>query len=44
MVSAAARAMLDGRGELAEFLMREAQRRRERTAINVVSIRPKRQG
>jgi hypothetical protein len=31
-VYAAARAMLDGRGELAEFLMREVRQRRERAA------------
>jgi hypothetical protein len=41
MVNAAARAMLEGRGELAEFLMREARRHRERTG-NVVPIQAKR--
>jgi hypothetical protein len=29
MVNAAARAMLEGRGELTEFLMREVRQRRE---------------
>lgn len=44
MVNAAARAMLEGRGELAEFLMREVQQRRERAAGNVVRIQSKRPG
>jgi hypothetical protein len=38
LVDAAARAMLNGRGELAEFLMREVRQRRERPAGNVVPI------
>ncbi len=44
MVNAAARAMLEGRGELAEFLMREVRQRRERAASNVVPIQSKRPG
>jgi hypothetical protein len=44
MVSAAVRAMLEGRGELAEFLMREARQRRERAAGNVLPIQSKRPG
>jgi hypothetical protein len=44
MVTAAARAMLEGRGELAEFLMREVRQRRERAAGNVVPIQSKRPG
>jgi hypothetical protein len=44
MVSAAVRAMLEGRGELAEFLMREVRQRRERAASNVVPIQSKRPG
>jgi hypothetical protein len=42
MVDAAARAMLEGRGELAEFLVREVHHRRERTVGNVVPIQSKR--
>jgi hypothetical protein len=42
MVNAAARAMLEGRGELAELIMREVQLRRERAAVNVVPIQSKR--
>jgi len=37
-VNAAARAMLEGRGELGEFLMREVGLRRERAAGNVMPI------
>jgi hypothetical protein len=44
MVNAVARAMLEGRGELAEFLMREVRQRRERAASNVVPIQSKRPG
>jgi hypothetical protein len=44
LVNAAARAMLEGRGELAEFLMREVRQRRERAAGNVVPIQSKRPG
>jgi hypothetical protein len=44
MVCAAALAMLDGRGELAEFLMREVRQRRDRAAANVVPISSKRPG
>jgi hypothetical protein len=44
MVNASARAMLEGRGELAEFLMREVRQRRERAASNVVPIQSKRPG
>jgi hypothetical protein len=44
MVNAAVRAMLEGRGELAEFLMREVLQRRERAAGNVVPIQSKRPG
>ncbi len=44
LVNAAARSMLEGRGELAEFLMREARPRRERAARNVVPIQAKRPG
>jgi hypothetical protein len=36
LVNAAARAMLEGRSELAEFLMREVRERRERAAGKVV--------
>ena len=42
LVNAAARATLDGRGELAEFLMREARQRRESAPQNVVPIQSKR--
>ena len=42
VVNAAARAMLHGRGELAEFLMREVVRRREEATVKVVAIRPRR--
>jgi hypothetical protein len=44
LVNAAARAMLEGSGELAEFLMREVWHRRERAARNVVPIQSKRPG
>jgi hypothetical protein len=44
LVNAAARAMLEGRGELAEFLVREVRQRRERAAGNVVPIQAKRPG
>jgi hypothetical protein len=44
MVNAAARAILEGRGELAEFLMRDVRQRREWGAENVVPIQPKRPG
>jgi hypothetical protein len=44
LVNAAARAMLKGRGELAEFLMREVRQRRERAMSNVVPIQSKRPG
>jgi hypothetical protein len=44
MVNAATRAMLEGRGELAEFLMREVRQRRERAPSNVVPIQSKRPG
>jgi hypothetical protein len=39
MVSAAARAMLEGRGELAEFFMREVRQRRERRACGCAACR-----
>jgi hypothetical protein len=42
MASAAARAVLEGRGELAEFLMRAVRERCERAAGNVVPLEPKR--
>jgi hypothetical protein len=44
LVNAAALAMLEGRGELAEFLMREVRQRRERAMSNVVPIPSKRPG
>jgi hypothetical protein len=44
LVDAAARAMLEGRGELAEFLIREVRQRRERATGNVVPIQSKRPG
>lgn len=44
LVNAAALAMLEGRGELAEFLMREVRQRRERAMSNVVPIQSKRPG
>jgi hypothetical protein len=36
--------MLEGRGELAEFLVREVRQRRERAMSNVVPIQSKRPG
>ncbi len=44
LVNAAALAMLEGRGELAEFLMREVRQRRERAMSNVVPFQSKRPG
>jgi hypothetical protein len=44
LVNAAARAMLECRGELAEFLMREVRQRRERAGGKVVPLRSKRPG
>lgn len=44
LVNAAACAMLDHRGELAEFLMREVLQRRKRAARNVVPIQAGRPG
>jgi hypothetical protein len=44
MVNARARAMLEGGGELAEFLMREVRQQRERAVGNVVPISSKRPG
>jgi hypothetical protein len=44
MVNAAARAMLEGRGEHAEFLMREVRQRREQATGKVVPIQSKDHG
>jgi hypothetical protein len=44
VVEAVARAMLKGRGELAEFLMREVRQRRERAVGNVAPMSSKRPG